>query len=307
MKKIMHKKELNRDHLRYLLTLLSGIILVFVSNIIPDGWPFHFSGFVKELGFALVIAGILIFTIEKYTRDRHKKDLEITIKEINENLYQAIFKRHIPESILREVEKSLLCANVFRTNYDVTYTLIPVDPVEDAAMDPQMHLRCTTQSVYTIKNITNNPITHYIKAAYEYPVDENWKKEVSVVDVTIDGKNLTQDIINECTKEKNSQLRFSYKVKIPADSSIDIMMKAKLLKRQTDMEVWSSMLPSDGIRLTIVTPTKDIFVSANANHSSELESTPEDPITRTWKLSQGMFPYQSITFWWERRTDDNPP
>ena len=69
------------------------------------------------------------------------------------------------------------------------------------------------------------------------------------------------------------------------------------------MEVWSTRIPSDGLTLSVRHPT-NLQVDATANHSQKLDPLLSQPNIHKWKLDHGMFPFQSVVFWWKPINED---
>ncbi len=99
--------EVKIDGWVYLTIFCISLLFLVISAHYHSEWPV-LSPFFKELGVAGVIALILVFTIEKFTRQRHEKAANTLVEKINNNLFHAIYKRYIPEEVFSEVEKSLL-------------------------------------------------------------------------------------------------------------------------------------------------------------------------------------------------------
>ncbi|MDP1634267.1 MAG: hypothetical protein Q8L69_06255, partial [Gallionellaceae bacterium] len=63
-------------------------------------------------------------------------------------------------------------------------------------------------------------------------------------------------------------------------------------------EIWTSRLPSDGFKLTVSMPGKDIKVFAKALHFEKIVPILSNDVTKSWELKHGIFPFQSVIFWW---------
>ena len=139
----------------YITVGLASVVLIAVSHINPVEYP-ESSFFVKELGFAGVIALIIIFTLAKFIREKHMIAAQHLIEKINFDLFHAIYTKHVPEKVFHEVEKCLLKSNVYRKDHEINYTLQRVSTVDDA-VDPPNHLQCLAQTSYKLVNTTGGP------------------------------------------------------------------------------------------------------------------------------------------------------
>lgn len=321
-KKVVSNKYFERSI--YLLIFVTSILfLVFgilLAKIWKDDPDFVFQKLipltVSELGVAGLIAIILISTIEKFSRKRHEEATEkmheefYTVteemhKEINNNVFRAVYKRNINEKILQEVERSLFNSKVQREKYTIFYTLEHIDKKLDAKTDEFEHLLVTTRSTYIIQNISNGPVEHAIQSNFELPIDDRWLEMVNFTKLTITGVSpciLEGDELRSYVKpnDDKDQLLLNYNIEIPEGKAIEVIIEGTLVKRVTDMEVWASKIPSDGIELHVYSPP-DIKVCASANHSLKLLPKNPDENRTVWVLEYGLFPHQSIVFWWSNK------
>jgi len=130
----------------YIAVFLFGVVFIAVSKIFDLGL---LSVMLKELGFALIIAIILIFTVERVSRKNHEEAADRLVEKINKNLFNAIYKRYIPNEVFAEVEAALLKSDVLRDKYEVNYALAEIDHkqfpnLEESDIDT--HLHCTLLS-----------------------------------------------------------------------------------------------------------------------------------------------------------------
>lgn len=273
--------------------LLAVIVMILHHNkwleFLPDPWP----DVLKEIAFAVIIAVVLIYTIDKTNKEKHEQAAQELIEKININLFHAIYKRSIPPDVFGEVEKCLLHAKVHRTDYELTYTLSRLDGEPD-------YLSCIAQSSYKLTNITDVPIQHAVQLLVEMPLEQRMMPHCHIDRVKMDGVVLEHDEIDKYVKpDADMQMKFCHIVDIPARGSIVIETKASLVKRSIDEEVWHSVLPSSGITLTVVTPNADLTLNATAFHSQKMEKVFESEVMSKWKLPYGIFPHQALLFWWK--------
>lgn len=278
--------------------------LLLVSKIIPV--------FISELGVAGLVAIILIATIEKFNAIRHKNHTQETIDLIQNNFFKAIFSRYIPEKVFGEVEECLFNAKVVRADYLIEYRLMEIDEslesynkeIKDLpASLKSEYLFCEINTSYTLRNITNKTITHLIESYIELPLDEEMKKMVSFDRLIINKEQTSPSILKDHVSSSHAHLILKHQVTIPPGSEIHVETDAKTMKRNLDMEVLASRLPSEGMTISVRSPV-GVQVQSYANHSCELdvnESAGGQHVTL--KLPHGIFPFQSIIFWWNGRKE----
>ncbi|MEW6166046.1 MAG: hypothetical protein AB1642_13390 [Pseudomonadota bacterium] len=282
----------------YIIVLIISTLLFTIGHLLHADYPM-WSVFVKELSFAGFIALILIGTIERFTRNRHEKAANRLVKRINNDLFHAIYERYIPPKVLSEVEKALMGSNVYRENHEVNYTIDNLDDSEKLGGLPcDRHVKCSIVAMYNLKNITDHSVKHDIELNLERPIDPEWEVHCKITEVEIDGQALASEDIAEQTSLTPAQIKFSHTVTLKPREVVPVITKATLIKRKLDQEVWSSRLPSDGIKLIVTVPARDLDVRAHAHHHEELKRLLGTGVSTTWELGFGMFPHQSVVFWW---------
>lgn len=291
----------------YGVVALVSLVLLLIGHQVETNYP-TFAIFLKELAFAGMIALILIGTIERFNRSRHERAANALVERINKNLFHAIYERYIPHAVFNEVEKGLLRSNVFRQEHEVYYTLEPLNDAGTVVWPPcGKYLKCIAQASYTLKNITDNPITHPVKLNLERPPEQELISYCKITDVEIDRHVLTAEEIQTMTTVTPIQICFKHDVDIKPGETIFVRTRAELIKRDLDQEIWTSMLPSDGIKLTVTVPAKNLEIKAHALHIEEIDTIVDTDVTKVWSLRYGMFPYQSLVFWWHPRQENRCP
>ena len=280
----------------YALVLAVSILLLGASHYVEK--ETLFKSLLHELGFAGIIAVILIFTIEAFNRERHQISADTLLEKINTDLFRAIYKRYIPEKVFEEVEKCVMRCNVFRSDHALDYT---IDTFTNATPDTikNDYFHCTAQTAYKLSNLLEQKASHEVIVQIELPIDKALCEYCKIEEVKIDGRSLTAVEIKSNTTTTDSHLLFKKTIELPVKGSAKITTKSSLLKKKTDSEVWCSRLPSDGLTLTVSTPSKGLIVNAFANHSEKLDHTLNNHVTQKWMLDYGIFPHQSIIFWWK--------
>lgn len=291
-----HNKDRVLEWWVYLVVGLVSLVLLLTSPLFAAEWPV-FTHFLQEVGFAGIISLIVIFTIERFSRSRHERAAHALVEKMNNDLFHAIYKRYIPEEVFVEVEKCLMQSGVFRRGHDVNYTIQNIDE-DDVDVDCNMHVKCLAQSRYILHNITKREVSHPVILMLERPVDPKWDNHCKIKSVKINGVKLSDKEIEDSTKKTEAQFVFCRDVIIPPSGTLEVVTSASLLKQKADSEIWASRLPSDGMKLTVSMPSKDIKVFAKALHSEKLVSILDNNVTKSWELKHGMFPFQSIVFWW---------
>jgi len=290
-------------NIRYIVLVIISIALLSISHTINE------SEFLRllllELGIAGIIALILIFTIEKITKEEREKATKSQIQDITENLFNAIFKRYIPDSVFSEVERCLFSSDVVRTNYRVDYDIGDISQINNFPDDDkQNYLACSIRTSFDLKNISDKEIEYDVRSFIELPMDEKLQKFVNFQSFSVDNVDIG---ITGVEKSDGSHTILTKSVKIGPKSKVSIVTKYATIKRKTDSEIWASLIPSDGIKIAISSPPS-IQVKASANHSTKLIhsliSSTNIITKQEWSINTGIFPHQSVIFWWSDSTHD---
>jgi len=308
------RKKAARDNLEltiYLVILVVSVLFVATGLVIKysykgadDFWSSMVPFFLSELGIAGIIALIIIFTIEQFTKKRHEKAANKLIRRMNKNLFHAIYDRYIPSKIFEEVENCLLNCRVIRTGYSIDYSLnyITDDEAQEHEISPQdqgNHLFCGIFSRYKLTNTSARDVTHMIEIHLELPIDDSMKKFVGIDSVKVNGDAIYEKNVADQYQLTNQHLIFKHPIKINPGGEVNISMNCHTIKRKLDSEIWSSRLPSDGLILRIAVP-EGIHIEATANHSEPLEmESIDNGKMHILQLNHGIFPFQSVIFWWK--------
>lgn len=281
----------------YLITLILGVFLLVISHVLPQ--ELHLVAEIcKEVAMAFLVAVVLAFTIEGIAKRRHESQADIERELLSRGIFEAIYKRHIPDVVFEEVERCVLNSKVIREQYQVTYTISKMNNPPQGIPCNNNYVNVSLHSNYTLRNLTSAPIQQDIILNVELPMEKQLIGLVEVLQVIIDGDHVSKADLKKNVRHTSSHLSFSTQREIPASSSIRVSVKAKLIKYGTDQEVWSSRIPSDGLELTVNTPGGDYEICANANHSQKLSLSIDESNMKRWRLDHGIFPHQSVSFWW---------
>lgn len=286
-----------QHNLVYAIIFLVAVLLVTGSHY--QWWPVGVvTVLAKEIGFAAIVSLFLVGTIETFSRERHRLAAEELLMKINKDLFLAIYKRYVPEKVFEEVEKCVMLCSVYRTCHELDYT---IDDFPNGTTNElkNNYFQCTAQTNYKLANVLDQATQHDVMVIIERPIDSRFDGLCIFNELTIGGLALSREELAGCRSETESHFILRKKIDLQARQVIDISTKSTLLKKRTDSEIWCSRLPSDGLKLTVSTPSKGLLVKAFANHSEELKISLDNPVTKKWTLDFGIFPHQSIIFWWQ--------
>lgn len=250
---------------------------------------------------SLLVAGVMMIIIETISKKAQQLSSDEMIKKINKDLFFAVYKRQIDHGLVEEIENSIFNSKVFRTNHELSYTINPVKRDIDISMDGINHVVCEINSTYRLKNITQDTIEHTVTMAIELPIDSKWNGYCQCVFMKVNDIDVKEKAAERIS---GAQKIVTYNIEIPAGGEVSVSTGATQIKRATDSEIWASRIPSNGMRLTLVTPRGDIETFAHANHRSEIKCLNKDSgSSKVWMLDSFILPHQSLVFWWKSKED----
>ena len=284
------RKTLNDHGLIIILTLISLLMLVLTNQILDNNNVWY--SILTSIGSAMIAGVILSITVEKISSEHRESQTKQAVSEIKENLFKAIYGRAIPSVIFNEVEESLLKSDVIRRRYTVDYIIKELEDSND-------HFLCMVSSSYELENISNRAIHQKVHFGLEASVDKKYSRYTNITSFQCDGQKY------ECeNRDDEHQVYIEVKVNLKAGDRIRVNMQGQLVKRDTDSELWASLIPSDGMTLRVTSAIDNLDIDAKINNSQPLEVISNDPDSGTyhWDHANGIFPYQSVIFWWSRKT-----
>lgn len=292
----------NWFNLFYIIVALTAFVfLTIYYAVTEDGfvWSKLWPLLLKEAGIAMLIAIVLIYTIEGVSRKRHEDAVHEQLGSVNKSIFQAVYKRYIPEVVFQEVERCLLKNYILRKNYQINYTLREVREDDiDGLENAEDYFVCEIYISYVLANMTNTEKTEEIAFSLEVPNEAEIAGFTSISSFQIND----EEFINEQqTANVNGACKFTKERKIAGDAEIRVNMQGKTIKRKIDSESLSSLLPSESIRISVNAP-EGTDVQCNSNHSQDIKRmTPEQASLSVWELNYGIFPYQSFVIYWNGR------
>lgn len=293
-------------NLAYVILGLVGIILILVSPHLPSTWKGYqyWKPVVDGLAGSMIIATILIYTVELSSRRRQLKASARITNKISEDVFRAIYNRYVPDSIFREVEECLLMSNIYREDFCIDVKLSPLTreqcPTASLRNNAEKYYLLHSHTTYKLINTKDLNITHKIKTLVELPLNQDLFDLVKITGVRIGGEAISPEIIDSGTavKTDRSALVFELPVNLNARGEVDVSVSYQAVKQKVDMEVWSTREPTYRLKLKVSAP-EGLEVQAKANHSKDVACIRDGlPGCFEWNLPFGIFPHQSVVFWW---------
>jgi hypothetical protein len=270
-----------------LIFIFSSICLIAYSQLAPkdNAPPDMYLIFLKELGFAGIVAFILNISIEWVNRRRHEKFTHA----LNRNIFKTVYGRNIDKKIIDQIEKNILKCDVYRKNYliEIRLDICKTDPSK---------LKFHFFNSYDAINIgPKKSRIHILKAEIDLENPDSDKLEK----VEIDGK--IQDI-NKISTQSNGLMHISIEADIEPNHQTRVCVTyVKNLPIQSS-EAIITTFPMDGMKLTVSDPNETFEVGAISLHPEDANFENENNSRndhKKWSLDCGITPGQGMLLHWK--------
>jgi hypothetical protein len=273
-----------------------GILVISIALIFGSFYIDHhdFSSLAKELGFAGIIAVLVIFSVERFAKEKQTEFVEELIHRINTSMFLAMYNKKLPKLIFDEIEKIILAARTYRKDNEISYELASIDELP-------FNLLVTYKTEYTLFTTSEKREWTLIKVCLEKPIDKVLLPYCHIDKVVFGSLTLSKNDITRCTTETESYLEFEHPVELHPDVGIHVTIISSLVKLKTDVEVWTSLMPTESLilKITAKQPLQNLAVKADALHPHSFTKTVEDKSSGEWRLHHPILPHQGYVMWWD--------
>jgi hypothetical protein len=237
----------------------------------------------RDIGIAMMVAGILTFVIEMYARSRLQD-------EIRSGVIEAAFRRLIPPAIFDDVKLYVFGARVLKRDWEIEMLLLKSPRL--SAQYPDLYVSRTVIS-YQLHNLTGSHIVEPLHIHLDEDVvgvDESGPlprfESIRIgLDTYTDGELKGK-------LQRNGAL-FEDKVDL-APGYLQLVICLWEIVRVPDTFVWSTTKATEGARIVIESVgVPEIAFEVRALHPDPnrlLEHVPG----RTWVFTGGMLPWQGF-------------
>lgn len=242
---------------------------------------------VRDLGIALVIAGIISVSYESFV---HQRLLDEIAKTALEGVVE-LFRRSAGDKVTSQVETHILRSQVLRTKFTIEAKFTWND-------DSRTLLLCRSEMSYTLKNLSTADVIYPLMAR----VDLNGMgvegiKRVKTPDQDLTGPELRRALENNT--DDPSRQTYKKQLQIKGDRQASVLIEFRTVYQPHDHESWFTNVMADGVKLIVEHPP-DLALNVNANHPNSAQITKKqiDDRHSTWELEYGLLPYQGIMAKW---------
>lgn len=251
-----------------------------------DGWGGVVS-ILEELVKATTVSLVLGGTIELINRKYHEESVD----EIKKAVLTATLRRSLPDPIFREIDESVLKADIYRKNYKVFYKIFS----EERCGANEYTL--ITEVTYTLVNLTLKQVSSPIKAAIE--INQERTNDCGIEFFEISG--LVVGEINQYTKTEDFLTKFEYPFELKGGSSVNVRIKYKQIQSQS-FETITLTIPTTDATIEVLVPSGDLKVHAVSLHPDDIvaEHRDDEQHLFKWRLPGACLPGQGAILFWKK-------
>ncbi len=239
------------------------------------------------------------------------------MQKISKNVIAATFGLQIPNRIVNNVIYSVLSSKIIRSRMKVTFILLDIpEEVEIKHGIPKGKFRILQmQSDSEMTNVSATAIDHPIRLFVPI-IDSTLNHLVGLRSGSIGSEKLSEALIrqgSEAIPDTAYEKRYEWSRRIAPMETIRVAFNYQLLKEISDNEVWTSLLPTENLEVTVDIQCNDVEWGLDARCMGQFRPA-YDPLNEVFDVDpdsapkrSGRFrftpidtllPYQGMTLWW---------
>lgn len=293
-----------------LLILVGGLLLLLVAIILEGAHGSTSHGGVlfelatwkhlsQELAFALLIAFVIIISIERRSRDEMKREYETRLQGLQLNAISAVFGINADRKLVDRVF-DVLGDPFYRWNQHTSLEFVEAQVNSKDGL-PVKVLVMSVSLNYQIENRGATPVSYPVKLAVERSTikgvpysEEHMRKHSSVGEVYVGPEriNLKEDAHEGVTFYEGSTI-------LAVGEKLPVSLSFSTIRRHDDAEYFWVKHPCDGMTVEMKLPSDDYLIEAYAP-ARELVCTMNTGARRVWRLDGPILPNEGIYISWQR-------
>jgi len=257
-----------------------GVIAIFIGVVFAtlgfNADPFtkkDISSFIKEIGFAFVIAYIITITVEFSARREYNSLVLESNRMFSRNMYEYIYDVNLSEDVFDFVEKFIFKSKFVRIGVKINYTFKEIfesdfeldekeNKIEIIQEIAKNWMFVEVETTYWVKNLTSEVATYPAPLIVEKQInriasDEILSSRIGLISFFAKDKYFTPDELkyaDDKWEDDSRYLRYKFEVDLLPDEVCRISMVYRMVKNKTDSEFWRSLYICDNLQLTASFP-----------------------------------------------------
>jgi hypothetical protein len=309
-----------RSRIRLLVIAIIALSLLVASAFIQDsnghplGWgqPTFWASLLRDLAVAFIIAIAVGIAIEATARDELQQRMEDGIEafrrvadskldEIARDVFSGVLVRRYPEplgqAISSEIEALVLRSDFIRLDHSSVFRMKVIEiQTNDSSPAKKRVVEVAATITYEVLNIAHRARDYEISVLLEDPsVGPIVKKPMTIKEIKVDNVPLQIDVL----EDTEGVLRFRHCLKdIASGQKRKVSISFTMIKGLDDYEIWTSIVPSDGMRLIVYFPRELNARGAFEIHREALDAQWNGMESADLRLRGPVLPEQGMVLWW---------
>lgn len=290
--------------------LAASFFLLFCAIIMDGHSPGEIKNFlfdmatwkhlIQELAFALLIAFLIIISIERRSRHEMKADYESRLKGMQLNAISAVFGINSDRKLVDRVFNMILGDPFYRWSQHTALEFREV-MIESSSGVPTPFLVMSVSISYQLENRSATSREYPIVLAIEkfnirgVGFDENRVAAHSSIGTVHAGNSKIK--LNE--EEQATVTLYKGKMQIAAGEKVPVSLSFNSVRRCEDSEYFWIKHPCDSMTVDIRLPSDDYIIDSYSP-TGDLVCTLDTGPRRVWRLDGPILPNEGIYVSWQR-------
>jgi hypothetical protein len=296
---------------RILFLLLSSALLLLSSHFLfPNGMMhilFH------EVGFALLVSVVVWSLFEAQLSHEAEATWDERIKRVSQNVFHAVLGKELPKPLIDEAQTLILNSNLIRRDFAVTYTLRDGTFAQTADENVDCVLISAVMN-FSMENISATEVPWSPGIGLPNPIHPALKEQVQVLKFAVSkgGKPVALDL-EKAEQTFRERLRDDANTHVSYGAGIVTLQPKEICfftaeyvmaKEPEDSEFLQTVVPSDGLRLTVFDQADDgrRVIFADGVHRRPLERSGVETETgaKIFTIPGYLLPHRGVLIWWKK-------
>lgn len=321
--------ELSAQHLKLqgrfdiLVTFVIGGVLVLGSYFLNNNLAAKVA---QDLGTAVIVGGIIGFTLERRSKERTEHDIRQCIHRVGDNLIGAVYGKDIPGELFEVTKSSIFEQPFIRYNFenyiklhDLNEAYIKTQPekrrlaLEKFISDlqgsevPQNLVVLDSTMRYHVENVSRREETLAFLYTLDTALPAHSPGLSGIKSISKDGEQLVKDgdymSDHDSYRSKDHMVEYKDDFEFKPGQRVFFEVRGFTLRLNYDKESWFLVHPQHGVRIEVedADGNKDITISLRAPElSNDQRVVNKSPSTNVaiLRTDQFLLPYQGIHIKW---------
>jgi len=259
----------------------------------------YLADVLKDLASALVVALVIIVTIEAQSRKADEANADRLRHAVATDVFRGVFSRRLTREYIDRVIDLDLRPKLVRTQLRMRRSLLAIK-----AATPDLEPVCgdlllmKTEFQYVLANATETSIVEPFRLGL--PRREGALGELSrLVRMEIHRDGDRVEALQPSPTDSPGQRSYHVDIALRRDETINVIVEMDAVKERSDSDAWRTNYPTLSGDICIESTLPDLKLGAGGPPGALLFDKLEgDGCTVHWTLQSALLPHHAIIFWW---------